>query len=856
MTAPVPHGAEEAVLTSDAALKAEARENRSFRVRMALILLATIGLTALFGINKYRSYYDAIDFGEGKTVLQASTFGQHIKLLFDTSHLAAERVADRFRVRPLVATPDDRQFIGDLANSFAYVRGIAIYDPAGRLAVGTEGGSVLPSVGRSFLDVHADGNSDIAIQAPLHASANDAFLLPLSHIVEGEDGNEFKGIVVLYIDIHYLAEIHRFLEVGRNGNITLLRQDGTVLTRRPLLAGVIGRSYDLSKVFPTYDSPAQTGTQDSLSPVDGIRRIHAFARVPGWDLVTVVGLKHDDVVAGWQRDLWLDIGTGLPVLVLLLWMFGAVIGHQRRRLLDSMRMAEVERRHRTVLDSLHEAVVVSTGAAFASFVNQAAKRLFGLPGRRLRSAPEVLAEHFDCLRPDGTSVTGDWTHLLTWVSGDTPDRIIGLRPAGERDGPVTWLHIATEAIATTEGDRAVTVTSLFDITEAFVARASLAASEARFRAFFEAAFEGLAMTRDGVVMDVNDAFGATFACTEAIGKPITGFLRQGDLSAHAGDDDLPRVVNATRCDGSELMVEVQSRSVTVDGRRYQAFAIRDMTERYRAESELKAAKAHAEEAFRDLQQAQENLVKSEKLASLGGLLAGVAHEINTPVGVALTSASHLDMETKALQRLYDERELTAENLQEYLETAGEASRLLVNNCNRAAEMIRSFKQVAVDQTGNQRRTFALAEYIDEVLLSLRPKLKKTAIKVHVTCPSDLILDTHPGALSHSLTNLLINSLTHAYEPDQAGTITITASQPSPDEVELRYQDDGKGIPFEIQAKVFDPFFTTRRGTGGSGLGLHILYNAVHGGLKGTVIMTSTPGEGTVFVLRFPRVLLA
>ncbi|MBF0563397.1 MAG: PAS domain S-box protein, partial [Alphaproteobacteria bacterium] len=252
---------------------------------------------------------------------------------------------------------------------------------------------------------------------------------------------------------------------------------------------------------------------------------------------------------------------------------------------------------------------------------------------------------------------------------------------------------------------------------------------------------------------------------------------------------------------------------------------------------------------------QENLVRAEKMAALGGLVAGVAHEINTPVGIALTSASHLAKETGKVVRLYEAGELGSSDFEDYVQVATEATRLLVSNCNRAADMIRSFKQVAVDQTGGECRLFQLREYIDEILLSLKPRLKKTLITVDVDCPPDIFLDTNPGLLSQSLTNLVMNSIFHAFDDGAtAGRITIKVSQPTPDEVEIRFTDDGKGIPVAIRDKIFDPFFTTRRGDGGSGLGLHIVYNAVSGGLKGTIMLDGASDRGTTFIIRIPKMI--
>ena len=248
-------------------------------------------------------------------------------------------------------------------------------------------------------------------------------------------------------------------------------------------------------------------------------------------------------------------------------------------------------------------------------------------------------------------------------------------------------------------------------------------------------------------------------------------------------------------------------------------------------------------------------MQAEKLAALGGLVAGVAHEINTPVGITLSAATHLEAETIKADRAYQAGELTEEGLADYFATARQATQLMTLNSQRAAELIQSFKQVAVDQTGGEQRTFELATYIDEVLLSLRPRLKKSHIAIHIECPAKLTLDSLPGAFSQLLTNLIMNSLIHAFAPNQPGHIDIIAkTNPTGDRVELIYRDDGCGIPPELHTKVFEPFFTTQRSNGGSGLGLHIVHAIVTQSLKGSLTLTSALGQGTTFTLVVPRIL--
>ena len=301
----------------------------------------------------------------------------------------------------------------------------------------------------------------------------------------------------------------------------------------------------------------------------------------------------------------------------------------------------------------------------------------------------------------------------------------------------------------------------------------------------------------------------------------------------------------------DALVEAFTRS-TREQRRLVRVSDRLQAQLGSANQELERRRQEAETALADLRDAQEAMVRAEKLASLGSLVAGVAHEINTPVGIAVSCASHLSDATERLRGRARAGELSKADFARYLTTATDTSALILANCERAARLIASFKQVAVDRASAERRAVTLNRYIRETLVSLEPKLRQGGHAVAVDCPPDLVVDSYPGALSQILTNLVMNSLTHAYPDGQAGHLTIAVDQPDPATVRLTYGDDGQGIPAENLPQIFDPFFTTRRGEGGSGLGLHIVHNLAVGALKGTIAVESRPGEGTRFVLTFPK----
>jgi len=279
----------------------------------------------------------------------------------------------------------------------------------------------------------------------------------------------------------------------------------------------------------------------------------------------------------------------------------------------------------------------------------------------------------------------------------------------------------------------------------------------------------------------------------------------------------------------------------------------DLERRIQAEATAREEKEKAQEAYSRLVQTQQTLVESEKLASLGGLVAGVAHEINTPIGISLTTASHLAAITSQINRDLQGGAIKKSDFQSYLQAAQESCDLILSNAERAANLIHSFKQVAVDQTSEARRDFQLQDYLHEIITSLRPKFKRTLIEVNVDCEPDLLMDSFPGALSQVVTNLLVNAVTHAFEEGQSGRVDISAHRKHEDMVELIVSDNGHGIPQENLGKIFQPFFTTRRSKGGSGLGLHIVYNIVRQRLGGRIEVESKVGLGTRFSITMPCV---
>ncbi|MEP1934452.1 MAG: ATP-binding protein [Hoeflea sp.] len=266
--------------------------------------------------------------------------------------------------------------------------------------------------------------------------------------------------------------------------------------------------------------------------------------------------------------------------------------------------------------------------------------------------------------------------------------------------------------------------------------------------------------------------------------------------------------------------------------------------------ELQAANDKLTDTLDALSAAQNELVEAEKMASLGGLVSGIAHEVNTPVGIAVTASSHVQELVHGLGKKLENGTMRKSDLEDFLQVASENGTILQSNLARAAELIKSFKQVAVDQSTEATRLINLLDYLNGVVLNHTPQLKKTAISVDVQIDPDINLVTFPGAVSQIFSNLLMNSMIHAFEATQTGIILISAKTEG-DQVSILFSDDGAGMDTDSVAKVFDPFFTTKRGQGGSGLGMNIVYNLLTQKLGGRITLESAPGSGTRFQITLP-----
>ncbi len=320
---------------------------------------------------------------------------------------------------------------------------------------------------------------------------------------------------------------------------------------------------------------------------------------------------------------------------------------------------------------------------------------------------------------------------------------------------------------------------------------------------------------------------------EALRVGVHDYIIKKDLSVETLDRSLRYV---TECRAHQLALQQLNRELEA--------RVEQRTQ------ELKNSNDSLQDTLMRLSSTQLQLVESEKMAALGSLVAGIAHEINTPIGVGVTAVSHLHELLMRLERHKESNSITRLFFENFCHEAKESIEILEHNLNRSAELIGNFKQVAVDQLSGDQREFDLGLYLEDIVKTLKPNLRRQGHKVQVNCPKQLKVYSYPGAFYQILSNLIMNSLIHGFTGKQHGQIFIQVEL-SGNQLNLSYSDDGSGMSEREVARVFEPFFTTKRGKGGSGLGGHIIYNLVVQQLKGSILCHSEPDNGCCFEIKVP-----
>ncbi|MBF0625358.1 MAG: CHASE domain-containing protein [Magnetococcales bacterium] len=375
--------------------------------------------------------------------------------------------------------------------------------------------------------------------------------------------------------------------------------------------------------------------------------------------------------------------------------------------------------------------------------------------------------------------------------------------------------------------------------------ASLGASEEQKRTIIENAPFGIVVVDAGErILEFNLAAEQLFGHVreEIVGRPVGELVPPALRTAHQAGFQRFRETGADRILG---LAPFETEALHKDGR---IFPIRLAVNRMAMPSGVAFVGMIAD--ITEEKQIYSELIQSEKMAGLGNMVAGVAHEINTPVGIGVTAASELEERTRVFADLLHKEGISEEELKAYLASTLRLVALTRGNLERAADLVRSFKLVAVDQSSEKPRAFKVRECVEAAVLTLQHELRKTQLLVRVSCPHDLEIQGYPGAISQIVINLVNNSRLHAFGPEDQGTIGMEFSVDG-DFLAFSYRDDGQGMPEEVLQRIFEPFYTTRRDLGGSGLGLHIVYNLVVQTLGGTIACHSAVGRGVHFSIRIP-----
>ena len=421
-----------------------------------------------------------------------------------------------------------------------------------------------------------------------------------------------------------------------------------------------------------------------------------------------------------------------------------------------------------------------------------------------------------------------------------------------------------------------------DVTQGKLAEQALRRSETKLEAIYNASPAPMSVSdinKGFIVQSVNVAWESQFARrrTDVIGKGGEALGLWADPAKRAAffesvlesgsvTDFEAELLTGT---GQRILCLISAIVAQIGDDRLMLMMATDITEQRRIESEIRLLNSELEDrvmqrteelsqandeleaTVENLKATQEQLVQSEKLASLGNLVAGIAHELNTPIGNGLMAVSTV-RDNLGQFRQASADGLRRSMLEEFVANVDTGSDIAERNLRRAAELVTSFKQVAVDQTSSQRRVFEISEVVEEILLTLKPTLRRTPFEVEVNVPDDLELDSYPGPLGQLLANLINNAVIHAFDGRTQGRISIVVEALPQERVSISVRDDGKGIPADRLSRIFDPFYTTRMGRGGTGLGLHLVFGIATSVLGGSIKATSTEGQGTEFVVVIPR----
>ena len=591
-------------------------------------------------------------------------------------------------------------------------------------------------------------------------------------------------------------------------------------------------------------------------------------------------LRHGGSIGPHEGQVTSKDGTLVEVLSTLFLIPGPD-GVPRTAIMDidltNLKMAELslrerEQRYRALIQQSPVAVIEWDLDFKVREWNETAEEIFGYPRE------EALGKHVMFLVPP------DGRDTMEGVMATLAANIGGYRTESNNvtaSGRLITCQWYNQPIEDINGNVVAIMSSVDDVSERKRMEAKLRSSEQKFISFFESSPVAMSVSyfsetprflncndawcrlldyaRPEVIGYTSDELGI-WANVEARQQAAELLIAQGQI------DDFQ--IDLFKQNGTRITCNISARIIQIGGEHLVLRSYQDITRRLQAEkeirelnqsletrvlertSELATANSELQDALLHLERAQDELVRSEKLAALGSLVAGVAHELNTPIGNSLMAATTLDEHTRELEQHISQGSLKRSMLEQFMQDARSGCIIVEQNLHKASELVTSFKQVAIDQTSSQRRRFELEEVVNEIAITLAPSLKKTPFTLSQQIPADIVFDSYPGPLGQVLTNLINNAMLHGLDDQTQGQIQIHAQSAGNDAI-IVVSDDGCGIAAEDVGRVFDPFFTSKLGKGGSGLGLNIVHNLTTQVLGGSIEVDSSPGEGTRMILTLP-----